>query len=89
MLNLLKKKYEGVQLDLIVTLGAPPLSFLFEHQVDLWVRGVVFGEKLQQLYNKSRELDFSVCSKSLNLLRKVGSGGRDRTADLGVMNPTL
>jgi hypothetical protein len=30
-----------------------------------------------------------VTAMTLKTQEKIGSGGRDRTADLGVMNPTL
>ena len=39
------------------------------------------------LYNNYLELDFCLGSKSFELIEDVGSRGRDRTADLGVMNP--
>ena len=36
MLKLLQRKYEGVRLDVIFTLGAPPLRFLLKHQSELF-----------------------------------------------------
>ena len=44
--------------------------------------------KVQQLYNNSTDLHFCFVLK-VELIEDLGSGGRDRTADLGVMIPTL
>ena len=42
-----------------------------------------------QLYNNQLKLDLSVVFLSIELIEDFGSGGRDRTADLGVMNPPM
>ena len=51
------------------------------------IRGEVFQKNYNNFTTTLASLDFLVCCKSLNFIEDIGSGGRDRTADLGVMNP--
>ena len=44
---------------------------------------------LQQMPIREVLYESPASCKSLKISGRIGSGGRDRTADLGVMNPTL
>ena len=50
------------------------------------VRGEDFEKNYSNFTTTLASLDFLVCCKSLKFIEVAGSGGRDRTADLGVMN---
>ena len=67
MLQLLKRKYEGVHLDLIFAIGPPALRFLVKHQGELFLNTPIVFLSTDQ----SRVADLSLSSNITGVSAKV------------------